>query len=405
LKIRWDKDRNSATISYCIVVFWGVLLYFLFDRAPQVLNKISWFFSLMTPFLVGFVLAYFLNPMVGRLENQMLRFFDVGRPRPKLRRAISIGICLVLTVFIFVFLLFMFIPQLISSFVQLFNNFPAYTEQLIAFLKEQLNKYHIDPDYVQSIALTSDRIVSWITNAVSNVLPAVFSYSAKAASVVGNLIIGMIVSIYFLYGKEHFLAQTKKLIYALFPTKNADRIIEVTQLVHRTFINFIIGKLLDSLVVGILCFIGLKFILKMPSALLLAVIIGLSNFIPFFGPYIGAILSSLLVLLTNPGRILWFWLLVFILQQLDANIIDPRISGKSTGIPPVWVMFAIIVGGGMFGVIGLLVAVPAFAVFFVLFKAYAEKQLEHRGMPTDTSDYYKKGKIEGKEQNCGHESP
>ena len=393
MKIPFNNIRKSTTISNCIVVFFGILLYFLLDRSAEVMHKVSWFFSLLTPFFVGFFLAYFLNPLVTLFETRVLKFFDVGRERPKLRRGISIAICLLFTLLIFVFLLFMFIPRLIESLVVLFNNFPEYAKQLADYVENLLIRYHIDSSYLQSIAITSDQLINMVTTAISGILPAILNYSAKVATFIANLIIGMVISIYFLLGKELFLAQTKKLLYALFPLKNADRIIEVTQMTHRMFIRFILGKLLDALVIGTLCFVGLWF-MKMPQAFLLAVIIGTANIIPFFGPYLGTILSSILVLLTDPGRILWFLVFIFVLQQLDANVIDPRISGKSTGLPAVWVILAILLGGGLFGIIGVFVAVPLVAVFFILFKAFAEKQLQNKGMPTGTKEYYQKGKIE-----------
>ncbi|MCX7614449.1 MAG: AI-2E family transporter [Clostridiales bacterium] len=394
MKIPLNDNRKSSTISNCIVVFFGIIVYFLLDRSSEILQKISWFFSLLTPFFIGFFLAYFLNPLVTFFENRVLKFFDIGRERPKIRRGISIAICILFTLLIFVFLLFMFIPKLIASLVVIFNNFPDYAKQLVNYIQNLLAKYHIDSRYFQQIALTSDKLISMITNAISGILPAILSYSAKVVTLVADLIIGMVISIYFLLGKEHFLAQSKKLIYTLFPIKNANRVIEVTQLMHVTFLRFIMGKFLDSMIVGCLCFIVL-ILLKFPEALLIAVIIGAANIIPFFGPYMGAILSSILVLLTDPDRIIWFWLLIFILQQLDSNFIDPKISGKSTGLPAVWVILAILLGGGFFGLIGVVVSVPVIAVFYILFRSFAEKQLTNKGMPARTKDYYRKGKIEG----------
>ncbi|MDP4109388.1 MAG: AI-2E family transporter [Bacillota bacterium] len=397
MKIPWDKEKTSKTISYCIVVFWGVLIYFLFDRSSLIASKISWFLSLLTPFFVGFGLAYFLNPLVTLFETKVLKFFDIGRERPKLRRGLSIFICLIITILFFVFLFFMFIPQLIDSIVQFFNDFPTYAKQLTEFAKSLLTRYHIDSGYMKSLSLTTDRIIELGTKMFSNAVPAVLNYSARAASFIVNIIVGMVISVYFLIGKETFLAQVKKIIYIWFPKHSADRIIEVSQLIHKTFLSFIIGKLLDSLVVGSLCFIGLL-LLDMPNALLIAVIIGVANIIPFFGPYAGAFISTVLVLLFIPRKIIWFWAFIFILQQIDANIIDPRISGKQTGVPPVWVIFALLVGGGLFGIVGLLISVPVFAVIIVLFRGYAEKKLEQKGMPTKTSAYYRKGKIKAEEE-------
>ena len=203
-----------------------------------------------------------------------------------------------------------------------------------------------------------------------------------------KLILGCIVAIYVLYSKEKFSGQSKKVMFALFPKRFTIRFLDIVSQTDRMFSNFIFGKFLDSLIVGVLCFIGMT-ILQIPYAMLIAVIITVFNLIPFFGPIIGAVPSALLILLVDPLKALWFIILIVVLQQLDGNVLGPMILGNQTGLSGFWVTFAIITFGGLFGFFGMIIGVPTFAVIYSLIRLFIENRLKAKGMPVSTAEYVK----------------
>lgn len=205
-------------------------------------------------------------------------------------------------------------------------------------------------------------------------------------TVLKNSLIGLIVMVYFLNIKDTLSAQSKKIVYSLFPLKQANRIIEEVRFTHSVFGGFITGKLLDSLIIGVICFFCMR-LLRMPYVLLVSVIIGVTNVIPFFGPFIGAIPSAFLILLVSPMKCLYFLLFVLVLQQFDGNILGPKILGESTGLPSFWVLFSILLFGGLLGFVGMVIAVPTFAVFYHLTSEYVNRCLEKKALSQSTDDY------------------
>ena len=212
-------------------------------------------------------------------------------------------------------------------------------------------------------------------------------------SLVSNIVISLIVSVYLLVSKKRFLGQLKKLLYVFLKPDTANAALSIFRQINKIFGGFISGKIIDSLIIGVLCFIGVS-ILKMPYPLLISVIVGVTNVIPFFGPYIGAIPSAFLVLLIDPGKCLIFLIFILALQQLDGNVIGPAILGDSTGVSPFWIIVSILVGGGLFGFIGMLLGVPTFAVIYYLVKTFSEYYLRKKDLPTDSMLYCKLEKID-----------
>ena len=220
-------------------------------------------------------------------------------------------------------------------------------------------------------------------------LPLVFNVTKNLTTGLTNLVLGIIISVYFLVGKERFFAQIKKFLYALLPKDLVGRLIDITHTSNRIFSGFISGKILDSLIIGILCFVGMS-IFRMPMAMLVSVIVGVTNIIPYFGPFIGAIPSALIVFLVDPIKALWFVVFVVCLQQFDGNILGPRILGDSIGMPAFWVVFSILLFGGYLGVLGMFIGVPTFAVIYSIFKLWTEGRLSRKNLPVDTKSYASK---------------
>ncbi len=208
-----------------------------------------------------------------------------------------------------------------------------------------------------------------------------------------NLIIGFIISIYLLGSKEKFAGQAKKIVYAVFDRKAGNELISNFRFIHGTFIGFLGGKIVDSIIIGIICFVCTS-VIGTPYSILVSVIIGLTNIIPFFGPWIGGIPSALLVLMVDPKQALYFGILIIVIQQFDGNILGPKILGDSTGLSGFWVIFSITIFGGLFGVLGMVVGVPIFAVFYAGVKSMVNRSLHKRSLPTDLSPYMTVGQIE-----------
>lgn len=374
----------------------AISFFFILYRFEELTEVISTLGDIMMPFVYGLVMAYLVCP----LYNVCVRGFSKIK-WPKIRgKDQSVGIAkgiatLISIAMIFLVigaLLYLIIPQLIESVTVIAKEMPDYVRNVVRFLQDSAN--HLpDAFKVQAEALISEAGGSFTDWVQSTLLPRYDSILATVSeSILGILgaildfFIGVIVCAFFINRKEIFLAQAKKLILALFKEEHADGILRGAAFTNKTFWGFISGKLIDSLVIGIICFIVMT-ILHWPYAVLISVIIGVTNIIPFFGPFIGAIPSAILMFMVSPKLCLAFIVFVFILQQVDGNIIGPKILGETTGLSSIWVMFAIIVGSGLFGLLGMVLGVPVFAVLYAYICYSINKRLEKKGLPTDLRDY------------------
>ncbi|MGN0291459.1 MAG: AI-2E family transporter, partial [Lachnospiraceae bacterium] len=309
----------------------------------------------------------------------------------KLSRTIATFGALAVFVLIIVLLLVMLIPQLIESIQGLVVTLPGEVEALIAKINILLKGNSQAADMLEdTLIYTTDFLRNW---AMNDLLPKGNQYLTSITTgifglfkVLLNIAVGLIVSIYLLFSKETFIGQMKKLTYALFKPKKANIIIETARKSNEIFGGFISGKIMDSAIIGVICYIVLL-IMKMPYPVLVSVIIGVTNIIPFFGPFIGAVPTFIIIALANPIQGLYFLIMVLILQQVDGNIIGPAILGDSTGLSPFWVVFAIMVGGGLFGFMGMLLGVPVFAVIYYILQRIIYHLLRKRKLPEETEKY------------------
>lgn len=382
MKIDWKKYFTHNTISGLIIVLSGILFYFICLRFDGFIDTIKWLLSIFSPFLLGFAIAYIINFIVVSLEKRV--FYKIKKP--KTQRVVSMIIGYILASIIFVLFLFMLIPQTVESVVVLINNIPNYMANLISIVDKISVNYGWEEEIRQWLNATLHTIESKMPDLISWIVPYTMDITATLSKIILNTFIAIVVSIYFIGTKEKYFAQTKKLLYANMKKEKVDSLIEFTDMANRTFSNFISGKLLNSLIIGIICFIFLS-IFKFPFALLVSVIIGVTDIIPFFGPIIGSIPAFFIILIADPIKALWFPLFILVLQQIDGNIIGPKILGISIGISALWIVVAIVVGGTIFGFIGMLLGVPVFAIIYSLVKSSTDKKLREKGMSTKTEDY------------------
>lgn len=383
MKEKIGKYFPKEYIGLAILVCGGLILYFLLSNYTVVLSRLSWLLSVFKPFIWGFVIAYFVNFFVRYFERTLLKKIK----NPKKQRVFSMIIAYILAIVIVTLCISIIVPQTLNSISTLFDNTPTYIRNFIKWESAITANYSWAKDLSDGFASTlidvANKLPTYLTDYV---LPYTVDITTRITGVVINIFVAIVVSIYFLGAKERFFAQTKKMLYAHMKKEKVDRLIGLTALTNDTFSNFISGKLIDSLIIGILAFIGLS-VFRFPYALLLAVIIGITNIIPFFGPFLGAIPSFIIILIVDPTKAFWFLLFILVLQQVDGNIIGPKILGYSIGISAIWIVFSIVVGNKLLGFLGMVIGVPAFAVFYTLFKSWSERKLKDKGMPTETSDY------------------
>lgn len=386
MKIDWNKKYNTIAAYVFIVVCAVILFYLAVSQLGVVLDKINSIVGIFKPFIMGFAIAYILDFILRFYENSVFKLSFFKKFKMKSKRGIGLLLTYI-TAFLIVGLFIQFVlPQLISSLIGLINDVPHYIAKTSTFINDTISKVGIQEHYLVTLNDKFNTFIDYVINFSTNLIPMIGGIFAVILSSVWNIVLGIIISIYLLIEKEKFFALSKKITYALFPKTIAQRVIKLTHMSNETFGKFLSGKILDSLIIGVLTFIILA-VVKMPYTLLISIIIGITNIIPFFGPFIGAIPSVIIVLFVSPVSAFWLVIIIFIIQQIDGNIIGPKILGDSIGISAFWILFAILVAGKFLGLVGMIIGVPLFAVVYSIIKEVIEKRLEKKGMNTDTRDY------------------
>ena len=401
----WKKYTHLG-LTLFLAACGALVFYDTFYKVGTLQSFLAKLTDILAPVLYGFAMAYLLAPIVNWLErvltggaNRALK--GKGLPVPnRWLRALSIFLTWAFVLFLIYLLLVMLIPQLVESITMLIDNAQLYYRQVYDWVNELLNAKSgvgswatemIDRYYDNALDLLEKNILPWAQALLTSLTGGIWSGILGVVTFVKNFIIGIVVSIYMLAMKERSAARCAKLVYGMFTEERARLIVRGTRRVDRIFSGFVRGKLLDSLIIGILCFIGCS-ILGIPYTPLVSLIVGVTNVIPFFGPVLGAVPSAFLILLVSPLKCLYFVIFVFILQQLDGNVIGPRILGPSTGISSFWVVVAILVGGGFGGLMGMFLGVPICACLQALTRYIVNLRLQKRGMPVEAFAYVNRDK-------------
>lgn len=408
MKINIDKKHISLGITSFLVVASSICFYYLLFHGDRFLGKINAILVIASPVIYGIILAYLLTPIVNTIERKLLiplftKSSEMNIKKKKWMRFLSV-LMTVIIVILFIYGFFsILIPNLISSIKSISFAFPVYVNNLMHFADKY---FEANPDiealFNQLVSTYSVEIDKYLNNTIipqmESLLKTVSLSLISVLKAMWNLIIGLIISIYVLCSKEIFAGQSKKIIYAIFSTKTANSLIKDFRFISDTFIGFISGKIVDSIIIGIICFIGTS-LLKIPYALLVSVIVGITNIIPFFGPYLGAIPSAILILMINPIKCITFIIFILILQQVDGNVIGPKILGQSTGLSGFWVIFSITIFGGLFGFLGMIIGVPFFAVVYAMTRRIIDRMLKKRNLPISTSKYMDLDHIDENNEN------
>lgn len=370
----------------------SILFFFFLFRLDRIGGYVRTAIGTLMPFIYGCVLAYLIYP----LSQWITAYLDKLTEEKYQKATLSIGIFSGLLIFgvAIYLLLWMLLPQLLDSIVSIVTGMPAMVDNLSKWIGSVLS----DNEELQKLASgmlenSSSQLENWITGTViPKAQELITSLSASVVSTlwgVFDFVIGIIVCIYVLSSADKLKLQAKMIVNALIPKKYADMVFEITYEMDQCFGGFIRGKLVDSLIIGILCFICVS-IMRMPYPVLISTIVGVTNIIPFFGPFIGAIPSAILILTVSPMQALYFLIFIFILQQFDGNILGPAILGQSTGLGSIWVLFSILIFGDLFGFVGMIIGVPTFAVIYFLISKFVFRKLQERGLSKEAEDYREK---------------
>lgn len=414
MKFKFNKKYIAIGIIAFFVIALAIVFFFACFQIDSFKEVMSNFFRLISPVVYGFIIAYMLIPIVNFVDRKIfyriaLRKKDyISNRKKKVFRVLSIIITFALVGFLISLLIKSLIPQITDSMYKLqeegmvyLNRINGWINSITAWANNFQQKY-MGPDSLFSSMFNPEDIGNALMNFFTGLFTSssgtgISDWAGKLTGVfvdffknVGNVLIGFVISIYVLMNKELLAAQAKKIVYSVLSLEKSNNLLRDLRFVSDTFLGFIVGKIVDSIIIGFLCYIGLL-ILNMPFPVLLSVVIGVTNVIPFFGPIIGAVPTAFIVLIatfnTNPWMIVYFIIFVIILQQLDGNVIGPAILGSSTGISGMWVIFSITFFGGLWGVVGMFIGIPIFSVCYAMIKRSVERRLNRRELPTQTWEY------------------
>ncbi len=394
MKAKYRKFIYWGVTALTVIVL-AVVFFFSILKFDQVQGVVKQFFDILAPVVYGAVMAYLLAPVYDHVVRWVVHAFRGILPDEAKRRLLGEALGTVSSVILLCAVVFgliaSLIPQLRDSITSIIDSLPSsitnFRNWLEQILSDNPNFEEQVMPYVNSI---SSNFQSWTQNeaipSVYNIIGGLSNSVLNVIAVVKNLLIGLIVMIYLLNMKSKFVTQMKMVVYSAFPLWVANKILEEGRYIHSVFGGFIIGKILDSIIIGIMCFVMLSF-MNMPYVVLVSVVIGFTNVIPFFGPFIGAIPTSVLILLVSPIKCLYFIVFIFLLQTFDGYILGPRILSASTALSSFWVLFSILLFGGLYGFVGMIIAVPTFAVLYKLATEFVVYRLHKKELSCDIDDY------------------
>lgn len=431
MKINWNRKYTTIAVYALLVIAIAVLFVVFVFRFDTFKEKISWVGGVAAPIICGIAIAYILNPLMMYVERKFLRKLkdepppeeniviqklhntSIGesavvrqlekhsapmekkiRRRRKIARVLSLLITYIVVIAVLTGIVVAVAPSLGKSVVDLADQLPGYLEQVETWAKDMFEN---NPEIVKYLSKQFTTFEEFVTNIAAQIQPMniIGNVSEGVLKFIGSLLVGfknvalgLIISIYLLYSKERMLAQVKKIFYAFFKNERCEKIFIGGGKCNSIFKQYIISNLIDSLIIFVFMLIGM-YAMKMPYASLISVVCAITNLIPFFGPFLGAIPCGLLILLVDPIKVIWFGIFVLILQQIDGNVIKPLMFGETMGLPAIWVLISIIVGGGLFGIPGMLLGVPVFAVFYLMFAQFIAGKLKKKDLPEKTEEYVK----------------
>ena len=361
------------------LILFTVIIIFAFIYIKTIGSFLAYLINIFMPFIIGIFIAFILNVLLNFVENKLFKKLNNKNYKTwsKLKRPVSVIITFIIIITIIVFILGLLIPQLQNTVSLFTKNFDTYKEQTI----EILNNFGINSEsisnYSTSINNLKNEITSYINNNRNEIMQITIGVASSFLGSITSIIIGIVFAIYILLKKEDLSRQFKKILKAYLPEKYERRIEEIANLSNITFGNFISGQCLEALIIGLLCFIGML-ILQIPYASTISVLVGFTALIPVFGAFIGTFIGAFLIFMVEPFKALIFIIFIIILQQLEGNIIYPKVVGKSVGLPSIWVMVAVTIGASIYGVLGMILSVPLCSILYSIIKTDVNLKIEEK---------------------------
>lgn len=383
MKTKVTKEmREKIHIGITISAFTLILYVFLtnFSIISNLWGKITGVFF---PFIIGFALAFLLNPIMMFFE---CRVFENWKCKGKGKRTLSMLISLLIAVAVVSFLICLIVPAVIDSVSDLVSNNEIYIKRFSNFITNVFEDYHLDTSKINDIVGRSSDFLTYFGDMFTSTLPAIVSTSYGIIKSLLNLLIGVAAAMYLLLDKETFISNVKKINYAILPKPVASYLKRLVNIIKKVFYDFIVGKAIDSLIIGVICYIGLS-LMGIKYAALLSVIVGITNMIPVFGPFIGAVPGIIILMIIQPVQSIYFAIFILALQQFDGNILGPLILGDKLGLPSFWILFSVTVGGALFSIVGMFIGVPTFAVIYYAVKEYINLRLERKQIDVNEDEY------------------
>ncbi len=386
MKPERNKKYTTIAIYTAGVLMIGIVFAFLLWNFDSITGFFSNLLDICSPIMYGALIAYILNPMMKLFEDKLFK----KKSENGLSRTAKRTIAVVLTFLAFLTLLGLFVwmllPQLVESIKDLGDKFPSYLQSIEDLAHSIAASGGFIAEAIETLLTNINEFIDSSYDLLQQYFPKITEMLQSVAAGALDIVLGIVFSIYFLMAKEHIAAQTKKFIRAVVSEKNYNNILRIVTLTDNTFGKYFTGAILDSMLVGVICFLMMA-ILGMPYAPLISVIVAITNVIPYFGPVIGAIPSAIILFVANPIYAIYFAIMILVLQQIDGNIIAPRIHSASTGLAQVWVIVSITLMSGLFGFVGMFIGVPLFSVIYTLIKEKIEQRLTKKALPTETVEY------------------
>lgn len=374
------RDTGSEYKNTIFLITYAIVLIVALLNMNATMTFLGWVFAILNPFLIGLVIAFVINIIMVKLENKVFVFLD--KPKYKLWRKMKRGVCLALSLLLILLaitaLLFFIGPQIAESAKMLSGNIPSYIAYLQRLTNDVLAYFDLTAADLGSFAINWNALFTKTADFLANVSPSVVTFASGFTSAVFNFFMGIIFAVYLLVGKEKLILDFKRLLYAYLPEKRVDTCLEVGEMTNSIFTSFVVGQLTEAVILGTMYFIGTS-IFRMPYAPLISVLMAVCSLIPMFGPIIGAVPSAFILLMVNPNLAIIFVVMAVVFQQIEGNFIYPRVVGSSVGLPGIWVLFAILIGGSLLGGFGMILAVPFASVLYALLKQSVGNRLRSKG--------------------------
>ncbi|MDO4615875.1 MAG: AI-2E family transporter [Lachnospiraceae bacterium] len=389
---RDEKGLLGKPMLISVFLTGGIILIAMLLKNLGIFSGLMKFISSLQALFIGILFAYILNPITKYFEKKFLKLLSTAaKPRKKLCKGLALAVSVLIFLGVAFFLIGSIVPQLLDTIKTLLQNSSSMIRSLVNWMQglssSEAWQETVIPA-VQNLLRDASGWLSSLEGVNSDLITAISNGVFSFVKIILNSVVGLIIAVYILISKEKLIAQIRKITYALLPVKHGKGALEILQEANRILEGYLVGKLIDSLIIGAIAVVGM-FLLDLPYVLLISAVICVSNMIPFFGPYIGAVFGVILILMVHPVQAIYFLVFVLILQQLDGNIIGPRILGNSTGLDPLWIVVSVMAFGGCFGLAGMILGVPIFAWIYYIVKRICEQSLARRGLAVDTESYYR----------------